>query len=318
MNRIRIFITLSFFLFSSISYALTWDEPWAEKVIRGSSSFILAKIKSVDEEKGISITIVKTLGGKALQGDILISNFYLLTICSNSGQAIEFMTQPMDSCYFFIKENEKGEYCIATPTTGFDYLDEGKVVSTYRHSYHQASVPMNVYEMTMTAIFNHYHDVAYDRKPVIDFVNEYLNKKPAGFSPNEIDIFFLQHAALESIYHLKLKEINEILPLPFLNDTTNFHHQVSAARALSAFNTATNKQALIKILHDTSRRNFVKVMCIWSLGELNANDLKASLVKLQATASDETDGFGGNFMDHRVCTSIPTVKDALTDLIAKW
>jgi hypothetical protein len=298
------------------SFALTWDEPWAKQVIKEAGSFVLAKIISNDPEKGINIQIIKTLGGDAITGSVLINNFYLLDICSSSGgHGPEFHTVAVDSCYFFIKKNEKGQYCIATPTTGFDYVYESKVVATYRHSYHQASVPVTVYEKTMTAIFNRYHGLPFDSDYVSKLVNEYLSKKPAGFGEDEINTFFLQHVALECVYHLGLN-INETLVLPFLNDKNSFHNQVSAARAMSAFNTDTNKQELLKAIADTTKRNFVRVMCVWSLRDLAAaKELKPQLESLEKNASDETDGFGGNIMDSRVCTRVPSLKDAINELI---
>ncbi len=94
--------------------------------------------------------------------------------------------------------------CIATPTAGYDYVTKGNVVATFRHSYHQASVPVAIYERVMTAVFNNYHNLPYDKGDVEKFVNEYLTKKPAGFSESEISTFFIQHVALECVYHLKL------------------------------------------------------------------------------------------------------------------
>lgn len=298
------------------SYATTWDEPWADKVIKESSSFILAKVISNDPEKGTQVVVIKTLGGTILKDTILISNFYLLTICSSSGgHGPEFHIQTIDSCYFFIKQNTKGEFCIATPTAGFDYVNKGRVMATFRHSYHKASVPVSIYEKTMTTVFNNYHNLKYDKDFIDKFVTENLSKPPAGFEENEIDVFFLQHVAMECVYHLKLK-INEALLLKFLTDKNNFH-QVSAARAMSAINTEANKQALLKAISDKTKSDFVKVMCVWSLAEFKPTQLKTQLMELEKTASDESDGFGGDIMDPRVCTHIPSLKTALKELVHK-
>jgi hypothetical protein len=126
----------------------------------------------------------------------------------------------------------------------------------------------------------------------------------------------MQHVALECVHHLKLN-IDENLIFPFLNNKNNFHSQVSAARALVAFNTNSSKQALLKIIGDTSQREFVQVMCIWTIEEFNPRELKSEIIKLSKTASDESDGFGGNIMDPRICTSLPTVKEALQNLSSK-
>jgi hypothetical protein len=302
---------------STKSIATTWDEPWAKEVITKATSFVLAKVISNDPEKGVKIYIIKTLGGRPLTDTVFIEGFYLLDLCSTSGgHGPEFHISTTSNCYFFLRQDDKGKFGIATPTTGFDYVledDEG-VAATYRHSYHQALVPIDIYEKTMTAIFNKHHNQPYDKEYIEKFVNEQLNKKPAGFEQDEIKTFFLQHAALETVYHLQLN-VNENLVLPFLNDPNNFHNQMSGARAMSACNTSTAKQALVKAIGDTAKRNFVRVMCVWSLRDLKATGMKAQLTALEKDASDEEDDFGGNIMDSRICTRVPTLKEAIGELI---
>lgn len=293
--------------------ATTWDEPWADKVIAGASSFVLAKVDSTDPVKGVYIEVTRTLAGDVVKGRVLINGFYLLTLCSRSGEGVQFEITPIDSCYFLLYRDAKGQYCIATPTAGFDYTYQGKVAATYRHSYHKAAVPPEVYERTMTAIFEHYHHLPYDQAYILDFVKKELGQKPAALDETGAPLFFLQHAALECVHHLRLS-VDEALIYPFLNDTSNFHSQVSAARALVAFNTTRSKMALMGVIGDSSRSDFVKVMCIWTLAEFHPKEMKARLQVMQRTASTADDGFGGNIMDPRVCTRIPTVKDALGEL----
>src|SRR5688572_11864056 len=230
MTRDKIILVFVLAFFTNSAFATTWNEPWQEKVIKEADYFVFAKIRSFDEEKGVVIDVIKTLGGQELTGKIKITDFYLLNLTSRSGgHGPEFNFKGIKESYFFIKKNKKGKYCIATPSTGFDYLRDGKVYATYRHSYHQALVPIDVYESTMTAIFNNYKNKPY-KKPIIDeYVNKYLSLKPAGFGKTEIDTFFAQHVALECVYHLRLNGYYSNI-LPFLADTSNFHNQVSAAR----------------------------------------------------------------------------------------
>ena len=297
------------------SYATTWDEPWADKVIKEASSFVLGKVISTDPEKGIKVFILKTVSGNILSDTILISNFYALTICSNSGgHGAEFQTIPIDSCNFFVNQNKKGEFCIATPTTGFDYVKDGSVSATFRQSYHQASIPFDIYTKAMKAVFNNYHNLPYDKLYIEKFDVENLSKSPVGFDENEINTFFLQHVALECVYHLKLN-IKETLVLPFLNDKKNLHNQISGARAMAAFNTETDKKQLQRAISDTTKRDFVKVMCVWSLSSFKPTELKAQIQKLEKSSLKESDGFGGNIMDPRVCTHFPSLKDALKELV---
>ncbi|MNH38997.1 hypothetical protein D3C79_1001090 [compost metagenome] len=84
---------------------------------------------------------------------------------------------------------------------------------------------------------------------------------------------------------------------------------------MSAINTEANKTELIKAIGDTTKRNFVRVMCVSSLSEFKPKELKAQLQEFEKSASDESDGFGGNIMDPRVCTHVPTLKKALKELI---
>lgn len=312
----RLLLILFLCTFFTRSYATTWDEPWANQVIKNATSFVLAKVIESDEEKGVKIFIIKTLGGKEVKDSIWITGFYLLHMCSSSGHGIEFRMKLVDSCFFFLKQDSTGRFCIATPTTGFAYVVDEKVVATYRHSYHMASVPYNVYENTMKVIFDNYHGVSYDKTFITAFVKEYLNKKPAGYSEEEADIFFLQHVAMESVYHLGLSGYENLL-IPFLNDKNNYHNQISAARALRTYNTTNAQQSLLKIVADSTQSGFLQVMCVWSLSEMKPAKLKKDLQQLEKTASEDEAGFGGNIMDPRVCTHMPSVKQALNELLAK-
>lgn len=315
MKKLKTILFLAFALVTTTTWATTWDEPWQDKVIKHADYFVFAKIKSNDEKKGVTIEIIKSLGGQELKGKIKITDFYLLNLCSSSGgYGTEFQFDGINECYFFIKKNDKGKYCIATPTAGFDYLKDGKVYATYRHSYHQALVPVDIYEKTMTAIFNNYHNQPYDKQFITEYVNKYISLKPAGFGDNEINTFFSQHVALECAYHLRLTDFYPKL-LPFLANTSNFHNQVSAARALVSYNTTECKQELLKVISDTTRSHFVQVICVWTLSGFKPTELKEQLKKVNEKASNENNGFGGDIMDPRVCTHFPDVKNALEKLI---
>lgn len=317
MNYIKSLLFIAFTAISLFSGATTWNEPWQDKVILNADYFVLAKIISDDEKTGVQIEITKTLGGKELKGEITLSNFYLLDLCSGSDDdGPTFHFSGSKECYFFIKKNRKGQYCIATPTTGFDYKIDGNVYATYRHSYHQALVPVEIYEKTMGAIFNHYHHESYDEKFISEYIQKYISLKPAGFEKSEMSTFFAQHVALECIYHLKLDGYYSQI-LPFLADTANSHNQISAARALISYNTAQCKKELLQVITDKSSSDFVKVICIWTLAEFKPVELKKELTKISKSASSEDNGFGGNLMDPRVCTFVPNVKEALTKLIDK-
>lgn len=310
------FLTILFLLGTIKTFATTWDEPWADKVIKEANYFVLADIISFDEEKGIKIKIIKQLGGKKLPSEIEITDYYLLELMSSSGgHGAEFPSfKDIKQSYFFIKKNSKGKFCISTPTSGFDYIKDENVYATYRHSYHQASVSIDIYEMTMTAIFNNYHNLEYDKKSVATYIEKTLSNKPAGFGEGEINTFFLQHVALETIFHLRLDNYYHLM-LPFFNDSSNFHNRVSSSRALIANNNIEVIKLLMNKIATNKEDDFTTVNCIWTLKEFKPKEMKSELEKLIENASTEDNGFGGNIMDPRVATSFPTVKDALEDLI---
>ena len=156
MKTLRIILLILICISVSNLFATTWDEPWKDRVVKEADYFVYAKIKSCNEQKGITIQIIKTLGGPELKGTIRITDFYLLDLCSTSGgHGPEFHTGTIKEAYFFIKK-DKEKYCIATPSTGYDYVENENVYAIYRHSYHTALVPVEIYEKTVTAIFNSY------------------------------------------------------------------------------------------------------------------------------------------------------------------
>ncbi|MBO0358109.1 hypothetical protein J0X19_09155 [Hymenobacter sp. BT186] len=221
----------------------------------------------------------------------------------------------MDTAYFFLKKNSAGNYSIATPTTGFAPVSGRKVAATYRHSYHRGVVERSIYELTMTAIFQHSHGQPYATAAVRSYISEQLARSPAQLNEEGMAEFFRQHAALETIYHLGLTEYYAAI-LPFLHNTENFHAQVSAARALTANNSPEANTQLVALLSDKKMGDFAKVIAIKTLVEHQPKALKPELQKLTRKASEEEVGFGGNIMDPRVCTHFPTVKAALTELVA--
>jgi hypothetical protein len=298
--------------------ATTWDEPWQDEIIKKSDYFVFAEVVKNEYTKGTTIKILKDLSDSGLSGEILISDFYLLHLCSYSdGHGPEFQFDEGEQYYFFLALNEDSNYCISTPSSGFAILDQesNKVYATYRHSYHQALADQDLYEKTMTTLFQFYHNETYETQYIIEFATEYLNISPAGVEEFELENFFAQHVAMEMLYHLKLGGFYEELKY-FLQDNSNFHNQISAARALRAYNSEECQNLLIEAIVNPDYDDFVKVICIWTLQEFHPIDKKAELEAMVDKVSDLDNGFGGNIMDPRVCTSFPTVKTALQQLLA--
>jgi hypothetical protein len=310
--RNGIFLSV-FIICSTLSFATTWNEPWQAAIIKEADSFVFARIESINIREGIAISIEKNLAGKPLSGELIITNFYLLELGSYSVEITFSNFNGMTEGYFFLKQNNNGDYCISTPTSGVAGVKNSFVYATYRHSYHQALVPIDIYEKTMIAIFNNYHNQPYDQQFINDYVRECIARDPAKTGES---LFFAQHVALETIYHLRLTGFYSNI-LPFLADISNFHNQVSAARALIAYNTPACKEELVKILSSEKEDDFVKVICVWTLSEFHPLELKERLNEIAGTASTEKNGFGGNLMDPRIGTFFPDVKSAIQRLVSE-
>ena len=296
------------------SYATTWNEPWQDAIIKKAESFVLCKVIEHDSSK-VKAKLIKNIAGQSVSENFEIDNFYFLNLSSISGgHGVEFeFSKNIDTVYFFLVKGENGKYKISTPTSGFSYVFNNKVYATYRHSYHQALVDNDVYEQTTKAIYNSYKGQSYDTT----YIRQYIEKS-LSIPPGIEETFFIQHVALETIYHLKLSGYEKLI-LPFIDKIDNFHHQVSGIRALSVTKTKETIEKLITVL-EGKQDNFSKVIAIWALDDLNAVEYKKQLKKVSKKkfAKKET-GFGGNIMDPRVGTYFPSnLKDSILDLLKKW
>lgn len=149
MRRI-LFSFLFCLVIFQITRATTWNEPWQDEVIRLSDSFIKVKIT---ENKGSQATaeVIKVLAGNETSKTIELKGYSILRLSSVSAR--EELTLPFStgaSYYLFVKKDEQNQtYQIPTPTSGWDFIKDKNVNATYRHSYHKALVPEEIYEKTM-------------------------------------------------------------------------------------------------------------------------------------------------------------------------
>jgi hypothetical protein len=319
MNKAILTSALFLTLITHHVCATTWDEPWQDSVITNSESFVKAEIKDSGSDK-ISITVTKQLAGEKVPDELTISAFNMLDFGSYS-HSPEFHFDKGDEYYFFIKKSETNDqYSIATPTAGFAFISDNGVHATYTHSYYQALIPQDIYEMSMQSIFQHVHNEKCDEQQVNKFINESLSIPPQALSNAESDkeagIFFKQHAALESFRYFGKPE-NEDLLNPFLKTNDRFV-QISAVRALAAINTPNTHTRLLEFIKGDNDR-FAQVLALWELDRLDAKECLPELKKIVSFASEEETGFGGNIMDPRIGTRFPSsVKSAMESLIKKW
>jgi hypothetical protein len=309
-----IIITVLTLITVSKVFSTTWNEPWQDAIIKKSESFVLCKVTYHDSAK-VSAKLIKNIAGTLVADSFEVDGFYFLDLTSRSAShGIEFeFGEQTDTLYFFLVKGENSKYQISTPTSGFAHLRNGKVFSTYRHTYHQALIGREIYEITMKAIFNSYKGLPYDTIYVGKFIESSLSPPP-GIG----DVFFNQHVALETIYHLKLTGYEKQI-MPFIDFLDNFHHQVSGIRALSVTKTKETKEKLMNVLKG-KQDNFSKVIAVWALGDLDAKEYKKDLKKIAQKKSSKIEtGFGGNIMDPRVGTFFPdNLKYAILNLLEVW
>ena len=311
-------IKIIFFLILTLSFnskvsAETWNEPWQKEIIKNADYFVLAKVLSNVDSIGTEIEVIKYFGNERLTGKILINGFSLLQMTSSSGHGVHLNFEKDQIFYFLLTKRKDGNYAIPTPTSGFAILDEDKnVVGTYRHSYHQALVTQDIYEKTYTEIWSYFKTSEFNRENILPFLNEYIDKEPSGFEENEISIFFLQHAALETAYLLEIPIALDRLK-KFV-ESGNFHSRVSGLQLLSNLKNNETKEYLLNYVKNEQNENFEKVIAIWSLSKIGGKEYKEKLFEIAENQSDEETGFGGNIMDPRVGTRFPSPKEAIEEL----
>lgn len=293
--------------------AETWDEPWQKEIIQNADYFVLAKVLSNVDSIGTEVEIIKYFGNQKIGGRILINGFSLLNITSSSGHGVHLDFEKDQTLYFLLNKREDGNYAIPTPTSGFAVLDSDKnVYATYRHSYHQTLIPQDVYEMTYKEIWDYYKTGEFDKDRILPFINEYIDKSPAGFEEEDISTFFLQHAAMETAYLLDIQI--ELDRLKKFVESKNFHSRVSALQLSGNSNMEPTKEYLFDFISNEQNENFEKVIAIWSLNRIGGKVYKKKLLKIVDKLSDEDTGFGGNIMDPRVGTHFPSPKRAVEEL----
>lgn len=309
MKKVKFLLLLVTILMVQLKVnAHSWNEPWQKEIIMRADYFILAEIVSETDSIGTKVKVIKHFGEQELKGEILITNHFKV---SAHGSHSRF--KKGKKYYLFLNKDKDGGYITETPTSSFAELDnDNNVTATYRHSYHQALVSKDIYEKTYIEIWNYYKTSHYNKENVITFINETLKTKPAGFEPNEVATFFLQHVAMETAYLLDIT-----IELDVLNkylEFDNFHSKVSALQLLRHSNQKKAKQYLFDFIKKEGDNNFEKVIAIWSLAKNGGKKYKNKLREIQNELSEESLGFGGNIMDPRVSTFFPSPRGAVANL----
>jgi hypothetical protein len=231
---------------------------------------------------------------------------------SSSGHGVHLDFDDGQTIYFLLTKRADGNFAIPTPTSGYAVLNGENVAATYRHSYHQALIPKDIFEMTYTEIWNYYKAGKYNEKTINEFINTQIIKKPAGFEKEEIGDFFLQHVALETAYLLNIELDFEKIEKFILSE--NFHLRVSALQALSNAKKKKDLDFLLDYIQDAKNGDFEKVIAIWALSRCGKEEYIKKMKSISANLSEEDTGFGGKIMDPRVGTHFPSPKGAVEEL----
>jgi hypothetical protein len=162
--------------------ATTWDEPWHDEVMRNSESFVKVRV-TANRGSVAEAEVIKFLAGARTPEQIELRGYWRLTLMSTSSSSDDELRLPFTRgqiYYLFIKKSEKtSTYQIPTPTSGWAQLQGADVAATYRHSFHKALVPEEVYEKTMPAIFNGAKGQPYDSDFIERFIKEQLTQSVA-------------------------------------------------------------------------------------------------------------------------------------------
>lgn len=302
----------------------TWDEPWHEQVVRNSDTFIKARVTACEPRK-LTLKTLKQVAGADVPDTLVVDEFSMLHLGSVLGghdDELDFKLAVGEDWYFFLKRVKGREsWALPTPSAGRAGVSKGKVYATYRHSYHQAVVPEDVYVPTMTAIFEYLHGRNYDETYIHNLFEKYLSQPPQG-PPDEKDrdkelaMFFNQHVALECFYYFGTTKELDLLG-PFLASDA-YHVRISAVRALSRIDTTQTRQRLWGIAV-ADGDGFARIMALWGLKRLDAREYLPKLREFAKTAPEDQTGFGGKISDPRVGTRFPaSVRDACNELVGQW
>ncbi len=294
--------------------AHTWDEPWHKEVVSQANSFGLYEVKKVSGQT-LKLKLVKHLAGEKTKKKIKVSDFYLYEkMSSSAADEHGFWLGKGQRVYLYLHKDGR-KYTLATPTAGSDkILDDESVGATFRHSLHKTQIDIVAYEALQTCIFISLHNGACASETV-DFhilvpLKERVSVLSAEALAEDFELFFKQHAALESAYLAGYALPNDLLA-PFL-ESEFFHVQISAVRALSVSHDAAKVKKLVDFVLSKHGTGIAKVMAVIMLNELKASDVNERLQAYLPISSSEEVYLGGDIMDPRIGTWYPpSVKAAI-------
>ncbi|PKF56181.1 hypothetical protein CW748_11040 [Alteromonadales bacterium alter-6D02] len=311
--RILVIIITILYCFKSLAH--TWDEPWHGEVVKGSNSFALFKVIK-NSGNSLKLELMEHIAGEKPHSNILVDDFYLYNVASTNSESDEhgfWLKDGVNVYVFLLKQGDN--YKIASPTAGYaEILDDGYVAATYRHSLHLAKAQSDNYVKTQVCIFDKMHGSECNSETIKESIIAPLNERVAILSPqasaSDFELFFAQHAALETAFLIEHPVKFDVLQ-PFLTSQF-FHAEISAVRALSVSSDTSRTKQLVSFIKSDKSSDVAKVMAIIMLKKLDGKNINQSIVEYYNQASESEVSLGGNIMDPRVGTWYPhSVKKAI-------
>src|SRR5438105_7099887 len=169
----------------AVALATTWDEPWHEAVVKDADVLVKAHVVK-NEPRKLTLKVLKHVAGIDTPETLVVDGYSLRNVGSftvGAHSETDFNLAENEDWYFFLKKVKgKETWALATPTAGRAGISDDHVIATYRHSYHQALVPEDLYVPSMTAIFQFLHGQKYDEAFVRGLFKTYLTQPPAEIS----------------------------------------------------------------------------------------------------------------------------------------
>ena len=157
----RLLLAAAIIAVPSIAAADTWDEPWHDEVIRDAVALVRAKQVAVDKGDVVRCELVKQVAGEPVPSVFRLTGL----VSHHSGPQIGAEQ------YLFLAETDAPDvFKVITPTAAAAPITPAGVHATYRHSYHQALIPEDLYEASQRAMFRGARGDSYD----VDFVRPFI------------------------------------------------------------------------------------------------------------------------------------------------
>ena len=314
MRRRILLATVSMLWITPVElWATTWDEPWRREVVENAATFGLYHVDSVDGRTA-TVTLVRHLVGEPTPRTFEIS-------MSARANELDAWLGPDSEFYLLLSGTTVDGWRLPTPSSGSDFVQpDGQIRATYRISIHKAVVRAEPYELTQVCIFQVLHGKECELDEVRRFVTETtaqsVARLDAGASAATIEIFFHQHAALETAALLGIEIPNGDFERFFASDFV--HVQISALRYLATTLRSTRYAEIAEFVCDKTKHPLSRRFGLLLLEEADARQ-EADTLKSCIDSDDDQRVPLVRLMDPRIATQFPVnLRKSVDQLLRQW